>query len=90
MKSFNSLRIGEAFLLSLVFIMFTYSSAVADTPVFNSKDGKWYGSINAGVTILNDIGFSAAGGQGWTATGSGTLKFDASASFGGALGVCNK
>jgi opacity protein-like surface antigen len=79
-------RSGFGFLLSLVFVLFSYTSAVADTPVFNSKDGKWYASINAGITILNDIGFSAAGGRGWTATGAGTLEFDASASFGGALG----
>ena len=54
-------KTGVGILLSLVFVLFTYSSAVADTPVFNSKDGKWYGSINAGVTILNDIGVGISG-----------------------------
>ena len=80
-------RIGEAFLLSLVFIIFTYSSAVADTPVFKSNDGKWYGSINVGVAILNDIDFSAAAsGGGITLSAAGAYSFDAAPSFGGALG----
>ena len=80
-------RTGVGILLSLVFVLFTYSSAVADTPVFNSKDGKWYGSINAGVTILNDIGVSAsASGGGYTLTAAADLTFDDGASFGGALG----
>ena len=46
---------GTGVLLSLVFVLFAYSSAVADTPVFKSNDGKLYGSINVGVAILNDI-----------------------------------
>ena len=57
-------RSWYGFLLSLVFVLFTYSSAVADTPVFNSKDGKFYGSINSGVTILNDIGVSVSASGG--------------------------
>jgi hypothetical protein len=57
-------RCGLGFLLSLVFVLIAYSSAVADTPVFNSKDGKFYGSINSGVTILNDIGVSASASGG--------------------------
>jgi opacity protein-like surface antigen len=80
-------KIGVGFLLSLVFVLFTYSSAVADTPVFKSNDGKWYGSINAGVAILNDVDFSVDGslwGATWTAAGS--YSFDPGASFGGALG----
>ena len=48
-------KTGVGVLLSLVFVLFTYSSAVADTPVFNSKDGKLYASINVGLTILNDL-----------------------------------
>ena len=67
--------------------MFTYSSAVADTPVFKSNDGKWYGSIGAGVTMLNDIDFSAAAsGGGLTVTAAGAYTFDAAASIDGALG----
>ena len=81
-------RSWYGFLLSLVFVLFTYSSAVADTPVFNSKDGKWYGSINAGITILNDIDFDLTGqtSHGATGSGTGTFSYDAGASFGGALG----
>jgi opacity protein-like surface antigen len=80
-------KTGLGFFLSLVFVLFTYSSAVADTPVFNSKDGKLYGSINAGVTFLNDIGISAsASGGGYTLTATADLTFDEGASFGGALG----
>jgi len=80
-------KTGVGFLLSLVFVLFAYSSAVADTPVFKSNDGKWYGSINAGVAILNDIDFSAAAsGGGITVTAAGYYSFDAAASFGGALG----
>ena len=80
-------KTGVGFLLSLVFVLFAYSSSVADTPVFNSKDGKWYGSINAGVTFLNDIGVSAsASGGGYTLTAAADLTFDDGASFGGALG----
>ncbi len=80
-------KTGVGVLLSLVFVLFAYSSAVADTPVFKSNDGKWYGSINAGVAILNDIDFSVNGslwGATWTAGGS--YSFDPGASFGGALG----
>ena len=57
-------KTGVGALLSLVFVLFAYSSAIADTPVFKSNDGKWYGSINAGVAILNDIDFSAAASSG--------------------------
>ena len=80
-------KTGVGFLLSLVFVLFAYSSAVADTPVFKSNDGKWYGSVNAGVTILNDIGVSgSASGGGYTVTAAFDLTFDEGASFGGALG----
>ena len=80
-------RCGLGFLLSLVFVLFAYSSAVADTPVFKSNDGKWYGSIGTGVTMLNDIDFSAAAsGGGLTVTAAGAYTFDAAASIGGALG----
>ena len=78
---------GKGVLLSLVFVLFTYSSAVADTPVFKSNDGKLYGSINVGVAILNDIDFSAAAsGGGVTVTAAGSYTFDAAASIGGAVG----
>ena len=81
-------KTGVGFLLSLVFVLFAYSSAVADTPVFNSKDGKWYGSINAGVTILNDLDFDLAGqtSHGSTGTGTGTASFETAVSYGGAIG----
>ena len=80
-------RTGVGVLLSLVFVLFTYSSAVADTPVFKSNDGKWYGSVNAGVTFLNDIGVSgSASGGGYTVTAAFDLTFDEGASFGGAVG----
>ena len=81
-------KTGVGFLLSLVFVLFTYSSAVADTPVFNSKDGKVYASINAGVTILNDLDFDLAGqtSHGSTGTGTGTASFNDAVSFGGAIG----
>jgi opacity protein-like surface antigen len=80
-------RTGFGFLLSLVFIIFAYSSAVADTPVFKSNDGKWYGSVNAGITILNDIPFSVAvSGSGFTASAEGSYTFDAAPSIGGAVG----
>ena len=80
-------RTGVGILLSLVFVLFAYSSAVADTPVFKSNDGKLYGSINVGVAILNDIGVSgSASGGGYTVTAAFDLTFDEGASFGGALG----
>ena len=80
-------RSGFGFLLSLMFVLFTYTSAVADTPVFNSKDGKWYGSINAGVTILNDIDVTAsASGGGYSLTAAATASFENAVSFGGSIG----
>jgi opacity protein-like surface antigen len=80
-------KTGVGFFLILVFVLFAYSSAVADTPVFKSNDGKLYGSINVGVAILNDIDFSAAAsGGGVTVTAAGSYSFDTAASFGGALG----
>ena len=80
-------KTGVGVLLSLVFVLFAYSSVLADTPVFNSKDGNWYGSINAGVTFLNDIGVTAsATGSGYTVTAAFDMTYDEGASFGGALG----
>ena len=80
-------RTWDRFLLSLVFVLFAYSSAVADTPVFKSNDGKWYGSINAGITILNDIPFSVAiSGSGFTASAAGSYTFDDAPSISGAVG----
>jgi opacity protein-like surface antigen len=80
-------RSWYGFLLSLVFVLFTYSSAVADTPVFNSKDGKFYGSINAGIFILNDMDFGAnLTAYGSTVTAAGSVSFNEGASIGGALG----
>ena len=87
MRKENIIKTGVGVLLSLVIVLFAYSSAVADTPVFKSNDGKWYGSINAGVAILNDIDFSAAAsGGGVTVTAAGSYSFDPGASFGGSLG----
>ena len=81
-------KTAVGFLLSLVFVLFAYSSAVADTPVFNSKDGKVYASVNVGLTILNDLDFDLAGqtSHGATGTGTGTASFDTAVSFGGAIG----
>ena len=81
-------KTGLGYFLSLVFVLFTCSSAVADTPVFKSNDGKLYGSINVGVTILNDLDFDLAGqtSHGATGTGTGTASFDTAVSFGGAIG----
>jgi len=81
-------KTGVGFLLSLVFVLFAYSSAVADTPVFNSKDGKVYASINVGLTFLNDLDFDLAGQtvHGFTGTGTGTGSFDTAVSYGGAIG----
>ncbi len=79
---------GTGVLLSWVLVLFAYSSAVADTPVFKSNDGKWYGSINLGLTILNDLDFDLAGQtrNGFTGTGTGTGSFDTAVSYGGAIG----
>ena len=80
-------RTWDRFLLSLVFVLFAYSSAVADTPVFKSNDGKWYGSINAGITILNDIPFSVSiSGSGFTVSAAGSYTFDEAPSISGAVG----
>ena len=81
-------KTGVGFLLGLVFVLFAYSSAVADTPVFNSKDGKWYGSLNVGLTFLNDLDYDLAGQtqHGFTGTGTGTGSFDTAVSYGGAIG----
>ena len=75
-------KTGVGLLLSLVFVLFAYSSAVADTPVFNSKDGKVYASINVGLTFLNDLDFDLAGQtvHGFTGTGTGTGSFDTAVS----------
>jgi opacity protein-like surface antigen len=77
----------RVFIKCLVFVLFAYSSAVADTPVLNSKDGKLYASIDVGLTLLNDIGFGAyLSGYGSTATAAGTFTFDEAVSYGGAIG----
>ena len=77
----------RVFIKCLVFVLFAYSSAVADTPVLNSKEGKLYASIDVGLTLLNDIGFGAyLSGYGSTATAAGTFTFDEAVSYGGAIG----
>jgi len=79
-------KTGVGILLSLVFVLFAYSSVLADTPVF--KDGKWYGSINAGVMLLGDIDFGANLNYGGvlTVNVAGEKSFETGPSIGGAIG----
>ena len=80
-------KTGVGFLLSLVFVLFTYSSAFADTPQFNFKKDNVYGAINAGATILNDLDFGAdLNYAGVTTTVAGTATFDTGASISGTIG----
>ena len=76
-------RVG--FLLSLVFVLSTCSSAFSQT-LF--KQGNSYASLNVGLTFLNDLDFDLAGQtqHGFTGTGTGTGSFDTAVSYGGAIG----
>ena len=79
-------KTGVGVLLSLVFVLFAYSSVLADTPVF--KDGKWYGTINAGAMFLNDLDFGADLNYGGILTidVTGEASFETGSSIGGAIG----
>ena len=75
-------RVG--FLLSLVFVLSTCSSAFSQT-LF--KQGNSYASLNVGLTFLNDIDFGAEASQGnRTVTAAGKLTFDTGASVGATYG----
>ena len=77
---------GCTFRLGILFV-FAYSSAVADTPVLSSKDGKWCASANAGLMLLNDIDWGAdLSFAGVTATATGSSSFDSTVSYDGAIG----
>ena len=79
-------KTGVGVLLSLVFVLFAYSSVLADTPVF--KDGKWYGTINAGAMFLHDVDFGANLNYGGvlTVNVAGEASFETGPSIGGAIG----
>ena len=78
-------KTGVGFLLGLVFVLSTCSSAFSQT-LF--KQGNSYASLNVGLTFLNDLDFDLAGQtqHGFTGTGTGTGSFDTAVSYGGAIG----
>jgi len=78
---------GVGFLLGLVFVLSTCSFAFSNPLNLNFKKENVYGSLNVGLTFLNDIGFGAdLSGYGSTATAAGTFTFDEAVSYGGAIG----
>jgi len=79
---------GVGFLLGLVFVLSTYSVAFSNPLNLNFKKDKVYGSINVGLTFLNDLDYDLAGQtqHGFTGTGTGTGSFDTAVSYGGAIG----
>ena len=79
---------GVGFLLSVVFVLSTCSSAFSDPLNLNFKKDNVYGSINVGLTFLNDLDYDLAGQtqHGFTGTGTGTGSFDTAVSYGGAIG----
>jgi len=81
-------KTGVRILLSLVFVLFTYSFAFAQTPEFNFKKDNVYGSINAGAMFINDVGFSGALNFGsiLTVTVAGEATSDTGHSVGGTIG----
>ena len=85
-------KTGFRVLLSLVFVLFTYSFAFAQTPEFNFKKDNVYLSLKAGVAILNDIDFSQSlSYAGVTANASGTSEYDQGYSISGTIGyILNK
>tara|TARA_Y100001934_G_C12164269_1_gene683475 strand:- start:44 stop:904 length:861 start_codon:yes stop_codon:yes gene_type:complete len=81
------MKLKKLFLVGLVCAFLAPSSAFADPPQFNFKKENVYGSINAGATILNDIGFGAdLSYAGVTADAAGTATFDTGASISGTIG----
>jgi opacity protein-like surface antigen len=79
---------GVGFLLGLVFVLSTCSFAFSNPLNLNFKKDKVYGSINVGLTFLNDLDYDLAGQtqHGFTGTGTGTGSFDTAVSYGGAIG----
>ena len=81
------MTLRKLFLVGLVCAFLAPSSAFADTPQFNFKNDNVYVSVNAGVTILNDIGFGAdLNYASATATIGGTATFDTGGSYSGTIG----
>ena len=77
-------KTGVGFLLSLVFVVSTCSSAFSQT-LF--KQGNSYASLSLGLTFLNDIDFSADASAGnHTVNAAGELTFDTGASAGVTIG----
>ena len=75
---------GVGFLLGLVFVLSTCSSAFSQT-LF--KQGNSYASLNVGLTFLNDIDFGAEASQGnRTVTAGGKLTYDTGASVSATYG----
>ena len=81
-------KTGVGFLLGLVFVVSTCSSAFSNPLNLNFKKDNVYGSINVGLTFLNDLDYDLAGQtqHGFTGTGTGTGSFDTAVSYGGAIG----
>jgi len=81
------MTLRKLFLVGLVCAFLAPSSAFGDTPQFNFKKDNVYGSINAGATILNDIGFgSDLSYAGVTVNAAGTATFDTGGSISGTIG----
>ena len=75
---------GVGFLLGLVFVLSTCTSAFSQT-LF--KQGNSYASLNVGLTFLNDIDFGAEASQGnRTVTAGGKLTYDTGASVSATYG----
>ena len=80
-------KAGIGFMSGLMFALFAYSSAFAGPTEIKLKKGNAYVSINAGLTILNDIDFgSDLSYAGITANATGTASFDPGGSVGVAIG----
>ena len=78
-------KAGIGFMSGLIFALFAYSSAFAGPTEIKLKKGNAYVSINAGLTIVNDIDFgSELSYAGITANATGTASFDPG---GGSVGV---
>ena len=75
---------GVGFLLGLVFVLSTCTSAFSQT-LF--KQDNAYASLNVGLTFLNDIDFGAEASQGnRTVTAGGKLTYDTGASVSATYG----
>ena len=76
---------GVGFLLGLVFVLSTYSSAFSQT-LF--KQGNSYASLNVGLMLLNDIAHTSDANFGGVLTvdAAGEAQFDAGTSISGTVG----